>query len=97
MYDFDGPCVPEYADRSVEKKRKISFAMTALKIFLFFVACAVAWLKPAVSLHQKKTDTMKNTEYSLDTLGSVISSDALSALAGLIDDLGLEVMGVNRE
>lgn len=40
---------------------------------------------------------MKNTEYSLDTLGSVISSDALSALAGLIDDLGLEVMGVNRE
>lgn len=48
-------------------------------------------------MHQLKIKAMKNTEYNVDSLSNVISSDALSALVGLIDDLGLEVMDINRE
>ncbi len=38
---------------------------------------------------------MKNTEYNVDALSSVISSDAFSALKAIIDDLGLEVLEVS--
>ena len=35
---------------------------------------------------------MKNTDYSLNVLDSIISSeDSLTALFGMIDDLGLEI------
>jgi hypothetical protein len=40
---------------------------------------------------------MRNTDYNIDALGSLISSDAsLQALKDLMDDLGLEVEGVTE-
>ena len=56
------------------------------------------WHKVAVPLHQKQNDTaMRNTDYNIDALGSIISSDAsLQALKDLMDDLGLEVEGVTE-
>ena len=40
---------------------------------------------------------MKNTEYNLDALNSVISSDAsFEALLGLISDMGLEILDVRQ-
>ena len=59
------------------------------------------WHKVAVPLHQKQNDTaMRNTDYNIDALGSLISlisSDAsLQALKDLMDDLGLEVEGVTE-
>lgn len=40
---------------------------------------------------------MKNTDYSLNVLGSIISSeDSLSALFEMIDDLGLEITDLRR-
>lgn len=39
---------------------------------------------------------MKNTEYNSSLLDFVISSDdSLSALLGMMDDLGLEITGVH--
>ncbi len=38
---------------------------------------------------------MRNTEYNVDAICSAISSDAFSALEGLIEDLGLEVTDVS--
>ena len=43
----------------------------------------------------KNKDAMKNTEYNVDAICSEISSDAFSALEGLIEDLGLEVTGIS--
>ncbi len=38
---------------------------------------------------------MKNTDYNIDALGSIISSaDSLSALLGMIDDMDLEITSV---
>ena len=56
------------------------------------------WHNVAVPLHQKQNDTaMRNTDYNIDALGSIISSDAsLQALKDLMDDLGLEVEGVTE-
>lgn len=39
---------------------------------------------------------MKNTEFNLETLGTLISSDSLQALLELTSDLGLEVTGEDR-
>ncbi len=40
---------------------------------------------------------MKNTEYNLDTLSSVISSESsLSALLEMMGDMGLELDSVSR-
>ena len=40
---------------------------------------------------------MRNTDYTLDTLDTFISSDdSFQALKDLIDDLGLEVEGVTE-
>lgn len=58
--------------------------------------CAAVWHKLGISLHHKqKHSIMKNTEYSVDALSTVISSDAFSALKDMIDDLGLEVLEVS--
>lgn len=38
---------------------------------------------------------MKNTEYNVDALSTMISSDAFSALKDMIEDLGLEVLEVS--
>lgn len=40
---------------------------------------------------------MKNTEYNVDALSTVISSDAFSALKGMIDDLGLEILEISAD
>ncbi len=38
---------------------------------------------------------MKNTEYNLDALSSIISSEAsFNELVNMIDDMGLEIMDV---
>ena len=39
---------------------------------------------------------MKNTEFNLETLGTLISSDSFQALLELTSDLGLEVTGEDR-
>lgn len=40
---------------------------------------------------------MKNTQYNLETLGTVISSSAsLEALLGMIGDLDLEILSVSN-
>ncbi len=39
---------------------------------------------------------MKNTEYNLDILGSLISSESFQALADLVGELDLEITGVDR-
>ena len=48
------------------------------------------------SRKQENRPVMKNVEYTLDTLGNVISSDSLQALLDMMDDLGLEVTEVSR-
>ena len=39
---------------------------------------------------------MKYTEFNLETLGSLISSDSFQALLELTSDLGLEVTGEQK-
>ena len=39
---------------------------------------------------------MKNTEFNLETLGTLISSDSFQALLELTSDLGLEVTGEQK-
>lgn len=47
-----------------------------------------------ISITENKVK-MKNTDYNIDALGSIISSeDSLSALLGLIDEMGLELTSV---
>ena len=43
----------------------------------------------------KNNGIMKNTEYNVDALSTMISSDAFSALKDMIEDLGLEVLEVS--
>ena len=44
-----------------------------------------------------KASVMKNTEYTSDLLGSIISSeDSLAALLEIIDDMDLEITGVRQ-
>lgn len=46
-------------------------------------------------IRNKKTGDMKNTEYNLDALSSIISSEAsFNELVNMIDDMGLEIMDV---
>lgn len=43
----------------------------------------------------KNKDKMKNTDYNIDALSFIVSSeDSLSALLGMIDDMGLELTSV---
>lgn len=74
-----------------------------------FIACAAIWHIGAITLHPdtgknrypgaivnelKKCD-MKNTEFNLDTLSAIISSeDSLLTLEAMIADMGLEVREV---
>lgn len=54
----------------------------------------MVWRKVGVSLQQKtkKCCYMRNTDYNLDVLGNMISSDmGLQALKDIIEDLGLEM------
>jgi hypothetical protein len=54
----------------------------------------MVWRKVGVSLQQKtkKCCDMRNTDYNLDVLGNMISSDmGLQALKDIIEDLGLEM------
>ena len=37
---------------------------------------------------------MKNTEYNLDALSSMLSSDVLSAVADMVAEMGLEILEV---
>ena len=45
----------------------------------------------------KTQSVMKNTEYNLETLENVISTESFRALLDMIGDLGLEVTGVSRQ
>lgn len=40
---------------------------------------------------------MKNTEYNLDTLENMISSESFRTLLDMIGDLDLEVTGITRQ
>lgn len=39
---------------------------------------------------------MKNTDFTLETLSTLISSDAFNAIADMINDMDLEIMDINR-
>ena len=55
------------------------------------------WHKQGLSLQQKtKNCAMKNTEYNLETLENVISTDSFRTLLDMIGDLDLEVTGISR-
>ncbi len=42
----------------------------------------------------KILDVMKNTDFILETLSTLISSESFNAVADMIDDMGLEIMDV---
>lgn len=53
-----------------------------------------SWSYLCISITENKVK-MKNTDYNIDALGSIISSaDSLSALLGMIDDMDLEITSV---
>lgn len=60
-----------------------------------FSACTALWHKHTLSLHQKqKNKVMRNTEYNLEKLASMISSESsFSALMEIMGDMGLEFEG----
>ena len=64
-----------------------------IKFFLQPSPCATLWHKQALPLHQKQNErAMKNTDFNIDALGNMISSDiSFQALKDIIDDLGLEL------
>ena len=39
---------------------------------------------------------MKNTEFNLETLGTILSSDSLRTLIEMVGDLGLEIDSEDR-
>lgn len=52
--------------------------------------------------HNKKTSTatiktkvMKNTDFTLEFLSTLISSESFSALADMVDEMGLEIKDVD--
>ena len=53
--------------------------------------------KRGLSLHQKQNkEAMRNTNYNLDNLTSVISSESsLQTLMDMIGDLGLEILDIH--
>lgn len=58
--------------------------------------CTVFWHKHALPLHQKqkKHKVMRNTEYNLEKLASMISSESsFTALMEIMGDMGLEFEG----
>lgn len=61
----------------------------------YFRACAVLWHKRILPLHQKqKNKVMRNTEYNLEKLASMISSESsFTALMEIMGDMGLEFEG----
>lgn len=58
-------------------------------------ACVAFWHKLSLPLHQKqKHKVMRNTEYALEKIASMISSESsLTALVEIIGDMGLELEG----
>lgn len=61
----------------------------------YFRACTAFWHKRALPLHQKqKNNVMRNTEYNLEKLASMISSESsFTALMEIMGDMGLEFEG----
>ena len=57
----------------------------------------MVWRKRRLSLHQKQNkEAMRNTNYNLDNLTSVISSESsLQTLMDMIGDLGLEILDIH--
>lgn len=56
-------------------------------------ACALVWHKLTITLQQKlKATVMRNTDYNMDVLGNMISSDtSFKALQDIIKDMDLEL------
>lgn len=66
------------------------------KLSKIFVTCTEIWHKRPIPLHQKqkKHTVMRNTEYNLDKLASMISSESsFTALVEMMGDMGLEFEG----
>lgn len=69
------------------------------KLSKIFAACTEIWHKRPIPLHQKqknnkKHTVMRNTEYNLDKLASMISSESsFTALVEMMGDMGLEFEG----
>ena len=70
------------------------------KLSKIFAACTEIWHKRPIPLHQKqkkelkKHTVMRNTEYTLDKLASMISSESsFTALVEMMGDMGLEFEG----
>ena len=57
----------------------------------------MVWRKRGLSLHQNQhKEAMRNTNYNLDNLTSVISSESsLQTLMDMIGDLGLEILDIH--
>lgn len=58
------------------------------------------WYKPGLTLHTeneknpKKTKAMYKTDFNIDSISSVISSESMDILSGLIQDMDLELVDV---
>lgn len=61
----------------------------------YLQTCTAFWHKHALPLHQKqKNKVMRNTEYNLEKLASMISSESsFTALMEIMGDMGLEFEG----
>ncbi len=61
----------------------------------YFRTRTAFWHKHDLSLHQKqKLNVMRNTEYNLEKLASMISSESsFTALMEIMGDMGLEFEG----
>lgn len=51
---------------------------------------------PYLCIVIKKQRVMKNTEYNLNSLSSVISETSFSEIMNMINDMGLEIMDIRN-
>jgi len=60
------------------------------KSIILYLCSGLAHLGSTFASENKMTRDMKNTEFNLENLGNIISSDSFASLKGIIEDLGLE-------
>lgn len=64
----------------------------------------MVWYIESVLLYHKTTgmeiptkiEIMKNTDFTLETLSTMMSSESFNAIADIICDMELEIMDINR-
>lgn len=82
---------PPYPDAGLYKK---SPEIIFIKFYIF-CGCALVWHNEELILYQKNKNIMNTTDYNINSLSSMISSEVyFQELVSMIDDMGLEIKEV---